>query len=556
MNETATSAHLDARQLEAVHTLRGPVVIHAGAGAGKTRTITHRIAHGVNTGTYAPQRVMAVTFTRKAAYELQNRLHALGVAGAQTRTFHSAALAQLGYFWPRVVGGNSPEIIHSKVSVLSQVAAEMQLSLRHEVLGDLAGEVEWRKASMLNIDEYAHHIERRGLIGGLTAEQMLEFQEKYEHIKQVRKHIDFEDVLILMTGMLEQEPFVAHEVRERYRFFTVDEYQDISPLQHALLRTWLGERNDVCAVGDPSQTIYSFAGASSGYLLGFTDEFPQAKKIELETNYRSQQQIVHVANTLMRGEPGALHLHAHRQSSEYIPNFAWFQHPKAEAEAVAEAIQLRIKQGVPPHSIAVLYRSHGTAVDIEHALAERGVHTQTQGDVRFFDRAEVKRAVMEIRAQAVSHDERPVFQVVSDVLRAQGWTSAPPQRGGAERERWETLNALLRLLDEQPQDTTLREFSAELLRRSKAHHEPRLSAVTLSTVHAAKGLEWPHVWLIGAVEGGFPISYAQTPQQIAEERRLFYVAVTRAQDELRISGSGLRATPSRFIELSGLSVSS
>lgn len=546
-------ATLDEDQQRAVYALRGPVVIHAGAGAGKTRTITHRIAHGVNTGTYAPGNVMAVTFTRKAALELQQRLHELGVQGAQTRTFHSAAMAQLGYFWPRVVGGQSPKIIDSKVRALGQVAASDQLRLRGETLKDLAAEVEWRKASMLTVEAYSGVVEERGAIGELSPERVLWFHERYEALKDERRQIDFEDALILMTGMLEQEPHVALEVRQQYRFFTVDEYQDISPLQHALMRAWLGDRSDLCVVGDPSQTIYSFAGASSRYLLDFEREFPTATVLNLSQNYRSTPEIVTAANTLMRGQSGALQLVAARTKTGVAPVCEWFGAEREEAEAVAAGIRARIDAGTPASHIAVLYRAHGYAVHLEEALAGQGVHARSLGAERFFDRADVKRAVMEIRAQAVARDTRPVFQVVSDVLRTQGWTSEPPSRGDGARERWEILNALLKLVDELPEGTTLDAFSEELLRRSKAHHEPEVNAVTLSTVHAAKGLEWPIVWLIGAAEGVFPMSYATDETTVDEERRLFYVAVTRARDELWVSGAGGgKRVVSRFVSEAGI----
>ncbi|WP_217131876.1 ATP-dependent helicase [Leucobacter chinensis] len=549
----AEEAKLDADQQRAVYALRGPVVIHAGAGAGKTRTITHRIAHGVHTGTYAPSNVMAVTFTRKAALELQQRLHELGVQGVQTRTFHSAAMSQLGYFWPRVVGGQSPNIIDGKARLIGQIAASEGMRLRGETMKDLAAEIEWRKSSMLNLERYGEIVGDRGGIGELPPERVLWFHERYEALKDDRRQIDFEDALILMTGMLEQEPNVALEVRQQYRFFTVDEYQDISPLQHALMHAWLGERTDLCVVGDASQTIYSFAGATSKYLLGFESEFPGATKLQLEQNYRSTAPIVTAANTLMHGQPGALRLVAARTDDGPAPSFEWFGSEKDEAEAVAQAIRERVASGTPASDIAVLYRSHGYSVHLEEALARNEVHARSLGAQRFFDRADVKRAVMEIRAQAVAKDTRPVFQVVSDVLRTQGWTSAPPARGEGGRERWEVLNALLKLVDELPEGTSLGAFSEELLRRSKAHHEPSVNAVTLSTVHAAKGLEWPVVWLAGAAEGVFPISYAKDERTLEEERRLFYVATTRARDALYVSGAGGgKRTPSRFIELAGI----
>lgn len=548
---------LDEEQLQAVNALRGPVVIRAGAGAGKTRTITHRIAHGVRTGTYNPQRVLAVTFTRKAAHELQQRLHSLGAEGVRARTFHSAALAQLSYFWPRIVGGEAPKLIGAKASLLGQIVGHHGFRLSRESLKDLAADIEWRKVSMIRIEEYERVLEQRGVIAGLTSEQLLTLHADYERLNHERKQIDFEDVLTLMTGMLEQEPRVAAEFHETYRFFTVDEYQDISPLQHALLRAWLGERNDLCVVGDASQTIYSFAGASSAYLHRFSEEFQGATEIELNKNYRSRPEIVGIANHLMHGRAGALQLTPMRERGGQQPCFEWFSSEVEEARAVATAIHERITRGAHPSDIAVLYRSHGYALHLEEALTAVDVHSRIHGAERFFDRADVKRAVMEIRAQAAAQDDRPVFQVVSDVLRGLGWKTVPPARGEGEREKWEVLSALLRLVDEMPSETTVQEFSAELIRRSNAHHEPTLSAVTLSTIHAAKGLEWPLVWITGVAEGVLPISYAKDQVSVDEERRLTYVAITRAKDELRLSGAGSAGRrPSRFLQEAGIAVRS
>lgn len=307
---------LDPEQRQVAQHLRGPVAVLAGAGTGKTRTLTHRIAHGVRVGAYAPERVLAVTFTRKAAGEMQTRLRQLGAAGVKAQTFHGAALAQLGYFWPQIVGGNAPQVLGGKIPVVSQAVESLGRRLPGETLRDIAAEIEWRKVSMLGIPSYAKLLssetQPRSVPSGVTAEELIEIHERYAAILSERRQIDFEDVLILTTGMLESEPRAAMQVRERYRFFTVDEYQDVSPLQHALLKVWLGERDDLCVVGDASQTIYSFAGASSSYLLRFATEHPGAREFRLERNYRSHEQIVVAANKLMRDRPGALTLQAQR----------------------------------------------------------------------------------------------------------------------------------------------------------------------------------------------------------------------------------------------------
>lgn len=550
---------LDPEQREIAETLRGPLAVLAGAGTGKTRAITHRIAHGVRSGVYAADRVLAVTFTRKAAGELQGRLRRLGADGVRAQTFHGAALAQLGHFWPQIVGGPAPQVLPGKVSAISQASEALGLRLGAEAMRDAASEIEWRKTAMLSIDGYAARLGERPIPTGLNADQLVELHRGYAKILEERRQIDFEDVLVLMAGMLETEPSVAMQVRERYRFFTVDEYQDVSPLQHALLRLWLGNRDDLCVVGDASQTIYSFAGASSSYLLRFGVEFPTAREIRLERNYRSTEPVVRAANRLMRDRPGALTLRASRDAPGAAgPGFEWFASEHDEAEAVAGSIAEAIRTGTPASEIAVLYRTNAQSARFEEALGRRGIAVRVHGAQRFFDRADVRQAVMLIRGEAKVADSRPLFQIVSDALRASGWTAKPPE-GAAGREKWQALGALLGLVDEMPPGTGIREFSDELLARQRAQHEPTLEAVTLSAIHAAKGLEWSLVHVAGLSEGLLPIAHAisaQDPEALAEERRLCYVAFTRARDVLRISGveGGARSprAPSRFLTEAGL----
>lgn len=550
---------LDPEQREIAESLRGPVSVLAGAGTGKTRAITHRIAYGVRSGVYAADRALAVTFTRKAAGELQGRLRTLGADGVRAMTFHGAALAQLGHFWPQVVGGKAPQLLPGKFTVLSQAAEGLGIRAGQETLRDVASEIEWRKVSMLSMEGYADLLDSRPLPQGVSAEQMVALQTRYTELLEERRQIDFEDVLMLVTGMLETEPRVALQVRERYRFFTVDEYQDVSPLQHALLSAWLGNRDDLCVVGDASQTIYSFAGATSRYLLRFGHEFPGAREIRLERNYRSLEPIVRVSNRLMRDRPGALRLQSERPeprgSTVPEPSFEWFANEQDEAEAVAASIAASIASGTPAAEIAVLYRTNAQSARFEEALRTRGIGTRVHGAQRFFDRADVKQAIMLIRGEAKTGDPRPLFQVVSDALRAGGWTADPPE-GAAQREKWEALSALLALVDEMPKGTGIREFSEELLARQRTQFEPVLDAATLSAIHAAKGLEWTLVHLVGVSEGVLPIAHADDEEAIDEERRLAYVAFTRARDVLRISGveGGARSSraPSRFLAEAGI----
>lgn len=546
---------LDPDQREIAEALRGPVAVRAGAGTGKTRAITHRIAYGVRTGVYDPARVLAVSFTRKAAGELQGRLRGLGVDGVSAQTFHGAALGQLSHFWPQFVGGDAPKLLPGKVAVLSQAVESLGLRFSGETLRDLAAEIEWRKVSMLTLDAYADMIDTRPALEGIDADKLVAIHQGYTKVLEERRQIDFEDVLVLLSGMLEVEPRAALQVRERYRFFTVDEFQDVSPLQHHLLKLWLGARDDVCVVGDASQTIYSFAGASSAFLLRFGTEYPNTREFRLERNYRSTPQIVHTANRIMRDKPGALQLSPMRDESKSAPRFEWFATEQDEARAVAGAISAAIARGVAASEIAVLYRTNAQSARVEEALAAHGIPARVHGAQRFYDRADVKRAIMLIRGQAKVGDDRPLFQIISDMLRAVGWTAKPPE-GAAAREHWEALNSILTLADEAPEGTTIVQFSEELIARQKAQHEPKMEAVTLSAVHAAKGLEWTLVHVIGLSEGIFPISHAVSEHEIEEERRLAYVAVTRARDDLLLSGfesaARMARRPSRFIADAGI----
>lgn len=547
---------LDERQREAAAALRGPVCVLAGAGTGKTRVITHRIAHGVDTGAYSPGRVMAVTFTTKAAGEMRGRLRTLGIEGVSARTFHSAALAQLNYFWPTVAGDSAPAIVDNKVRLLAQAADGLGMAPDTATLRDVAAEIEWRKVTMRTLAEYA--AARPGGVGRLDVERVVDLQRAYERLKDERRRLDFEDVLLACAGMLEAEARVAHAVREQYRHFTVDEYQDVSPLQHRLLQLWLGDRRDLCVVGDASQTVYSFAGADASFLLGFEREYPDALVVRLESNYRSAAPILATANQLMRGRPGALVLspaavEAAEGAAGMAPVLTLFDDDLEEAAGVARAIAAQVAAGTDPSRIAVLYRSHAQSAELVRALADEHIAATPLGGRRFFDLPEVRQALLELRGATVAPVAVDFVDTVRDILRSRGLTDEAPPAGGALRDAWEARAALLRLAQEAPDGTTLRGFTDDLLARAKDQDAPAMRTVTLATLHAAKGLEWDHVHLIGLAEGLLPISYATTFEQVDEERRLAYVGITRAARTLSLSWSrggraGRERTASRFLQ--------
>lgn len=544
MSEGALAA-LDDEQRVAASLLRGPVCVLAGAGTGKTRVITHRIAHGVDTGAYSPGRVMAVTFTAKAAGEMRGRLRALGVEGVAARTFHATALAQLNFFWPQLANDTAPSIVDKKVRVLGQAADLLRLHLDAATLRDVASRIEWRKVAMRTIDQDAA-AHPTGL-GGLDAGALADLMRAYEKVKDERRQLDFEDVLLACAGMLESEPRVAAAVHEQYRHLTVDEFQDVSPVQHRLLELWLGDRHDICVVGDPSQTIYSFAGADPRYLLDFADRHEDAQVVRLERNYRSDPGILTVANALMHGRPGALTLSSatapDATSGGVAPVATAYPDDAAEADGVAGTVAAQIAAGVSPDDIAVLYRANAQSAPLLAALAARGIAASVLGGRRFFDLPEVRQAVMALRGASVAPVETTFLAAVRDVLRSLGLSDDPPPAGGALRDAWEARAAVLRLAEEAPEGTTLRGFTDELMARGRDQHEPALRTVTLATLHAAKGLEWDHVHLVGLSEGLLPISYASTPAEIDEERRLAYVGITRAGRTLSLSWSEQVGSP-------------
>ena len=545
-------AGLDPKQQVAAQALVGPTCILAGAGTGKTRTVTHRIAYGIATGHFAANRVLALTYTNRAAGELRSRLRSLGVGAVSVRTFHAAALAQLEYFWPQLVGVPAPSILDSKAKMIGQAAKSLSINLDNAALRDMASEIEWRKYSMLSMDEYSELADSRPKVGGLSFQKNVEIQKIYEADKIRAQKLDWEDVLVLTLGLLKAEPRALAHVQSQYRFFTVDEYQDISPLQHALLDQWLGEHAELCVVGDPNQTIYSFTGASSEFLRDFADRFPGANVVDLTTNYRSTQQIVSFANRLTSDAQLGASLDAAGPFGE-TPKITKYDSAQAEAKAVATVISEAIQSGVSKSEIAVLYRINNQSEVFERALDDLGINYQLRGGERFFGRPEIKSAVQLIRAEALSPVSKPLHQAVSDIVRSLGWQATKPTEVGVVASKWEALNSLLSMLDELPEGAGIKDFALELSDRAHSQHEPTTEAVTLSTIHAAKGLEWPLVFIVGVNEGYLPISYAKSPSAIQEEKRLLYVGITRAMRELRLSYASFDASrersPSRFISL-------
>jgi DNA helicase-2/ATP-dependent DNA helicase PcrA len=593
-------AALDPEQREVARATRGPVCVLAGAGTGKTRAVAHRIAYAVWTGAVDPGHVLAVTFTSRAAGELRGRLRQLGAADiglerVQARTFHAAALRQLNHFWPRTVGGRPPAVLDSKISLLSEAARRLKLKFGVPELRDIASEIEWSKVTQVRPDEYPAAAAKAGRLAPLGPEKMARMYAGYEELRRERHLVDFESVLELTAAIIAEHRAAAAAVRDRYRYFVVDEYQDVNPLQKLLLESWAGERDDICVVGDPRQTIYSFTGATPAYLTGFTAEFPAATVVRLVRNYRSTPQVVALANQLT-GAGGARPLAAQlragqlraagpaaagpggpplvaQQPAGEAPEFAEYGDEQAEALSVAARAAALVSGGVPPRQIAVLVRTNAQTPLFEQALADAGIPCQVRGAERFFDRAEVRQAVGLLRAAVKSarSDPEPPDELagptgstaaasaeVRHILAGLGLTRVAPPGRGAARDRWESLEALAQLAQDffaaDPQ-ASLTGFVAELSHRAAIEHAPAMEGVTLASLHAAKGLEWDVVFLPGLSDGNLPIVHAQTDEAVEEERRLLYVGVTRARQRIYLSWSLARSAggrrskkPSRFLD--------
>lgn len=544
-------AALDDDQRSVALATRGPVCVIAGAGTGKTRAITHRIAYAAAIGTIDPQKVLALTFTARAAGEMRARLRTLGVPTVAARTVHSAALKQLLFFWPTVFGGRTPDLITSKGSFITEAIRRADLTTEisthnRELMRDIASEIEWAKVSQVAPEDFIDEISKRLIKPRVNAEQLVQLYTAYESIKKQELAIDFEDVLLLTAAMLEEERDVRERVQDQYRYFTVDEYQDISPVQQRLINAWLGTRNDICVVGDPAQTIYSFAGATPVFLNTFTQRFPDAQVIRLSTGYRSTPEITFAANSILRaGTMGQELMAVNSHGSK--PSVQGFKDEQSEIAGILGEITTLLTQGIQPQEIAVLARTNAQLSAVERAMNKEGIPYQVRNTERFFDRTDVREFLKQVRQASVIPAEDSDW---IDELRS----IAQPFLTGESIDGIAALLHLGRELNEDPgfAPKTLRGYLREVEDRVQQNNPPTMPVVTLATLHAAKGLEWERVYLIGASEGILPLTNAGTTLTdavIAEERRLFYVGMTRAKADLHIT---YRAAPSRFLAESTL----
>lgn len=534
-------AELDPDQLAVVTAISGPVCVIAGAGTGKTRVITNRIAYAINAGVTDPTKVLALTFTAKAAGEMRARLRVLGISNAAARTFHSAALKQLLYFWPYAFGGQFPSLLTTKSGFISQAITRAEVAIPSQVnaLREIASEIEWAKVLEISPEDYQERaIESSRLVKlpnsktqGENLSMIAQVYEAYESLKKQERTLDFEDVLLLTVGMLEEDRGVRERVRDQYRYFTVDEYQDVSPLQQRLLNLWLGNREELCVVGDAAQTIYSFAGATSNFLLNFQNRFPNAQVFRLSRGYRSTPEIINSANRILRqanlvSDHGIELQSANEHGDKPMVN--GFNTSADEISYVVGEVAKEIAKGTDSSEIAILARTNAQLDQVKSALNNLKIASQIKSGERFFDRVDVRDAMRVIRSASVLPSE--IGDWYTDLV------SVLRPFGDADY-----VTAFLRLAKSIQENggTNMRAFLREIEDRAEQNNPPTLPGITLATLHAAKGLEWNHLFLIGVSDGVLPMG-----NDLNEERRLFYVGVTRAKQRIQITYAG---KPSVFL---------
>ena len=501
-SERRRARGLDEQQLEAVTTLRGPVVVLAGAGTGKTRVITHRIAHGVDTGAYSPGRVMAVTFTAKAAGEMRGRLRALGVEGVAARTFHAAALAQLNYFWPTLAGDTVPGIVDNKVRLLAHAADGMGIEPDVATLRDVASGIEWRKVTMRSIDEYAAaRPERRSAGSRSTGSPTCSARTRSSRTSAGSS---------TSRTCCSRAPACSRPSRTSRAPCTSSTGTSPSTSSRTSRRCSIACSSCGSATGATSASSATRARRSTrspaptrASCSTSRARHEDARVVRLQTNYRSDAAILAVANELMRDRPGALHLVAaartadgrraddrrrSRRSTTTTPRRA--ASPRGSPQQIAA--------GIDPRRIAMLYRAHAQSAELVAALADAGIAATVLGGRGSSTCPRCARPSWRCAARRSRRIESGFVDTVRDVLRSLGLTDEPPQAGGALRDAWEARAAILRLAEEAPAGHDAARVHRRAARRGRRpSDEPAMRTVTLATLHAAKGLEWDHVHLVG-----------------------------------------------------------
>ena len=515
---------LNQEQTTAVQAVRGPVCILAGAGSGKTTTITRRIANQIATGAFDVNSILALTFTDRAAGEMRARLEVLGIPNVRARTFHSAALAQLRHFSQEPLG----QILPSKVMPLRQIANTLPPPYKFRPAADLATEIEWAKNRRVTPDRYAASLGSHE--PPIPVDLMTKVFKRYEDGKRERNMIDFEDLLELTIQLFQSEGWVTEEFAARYGAFTVDEYQDVNLLQETLLREWVGERDDLCVVGDDYQSIYGFTGATPDYLLEMPQRYTGTKVIRLETNYRSTPEVLEVANRLVPNLGGAEKVLVAARDSGPEPSLRQFSTPAGELSALIEKVKDLHGQGLAYEEMAILYRVNFRSEDYEEVLAAEAIPYQV-ADGAFLSRATGRQMLAALKRSRTSDVAAEVRKIA---VRA-GYISEPPDDlGDQEITRQNDLARFIKLAEEFDDGTkTAADFVTDIEKRFAGGGQGR--GVNLLTLHRAKGLEFEAVFMPRVEEHELPFRRSRTHEAIAEERRLFYVGLTRAKTHLAVS---------------------
>jgi DNA helicase-2/ATP-dependent DNA helicase PcrA len=539
---------LNPSQREAVTTTSGPLAIIAGAGSGKTRVISRRAAYAIEIGVIPADQILLVTFTDKAAGEMVDRMAAMGHRGVLARTFHAAALAQLRHFWPsRHDGGPLPAILDSKLRLIVPLVGRLPGGYRFTPGKDLADTIEWAKVRRIRPQRW---VADGGDRAPIPADLFARLYRDYERAKAEAGLLDFEDMLVETVELLERDLEAATLVRSRKRWFSVDEYQDTNPLSERLLELWLGESRDLAVVGDPDQTIYTFTGATPDFLLGFAERHPGAPVVTLAQNYRSSPQILEFANRVVAGggesTRGALRA-THPDGPP--PSVGRYADPDAELAGVVTWIRAVAAAGVALTETAVLVRVNAQLPAIEDALTRAGIGFTVRGQ-RFFDRREIREALALLRRVRLTEVGGALAAAFERLLvERMGLDDVAADAGHEGRERAASLELLLGIVEDlaaADSVLTIDAVLAELDRRKGAEAAASSDGVNLLTYHRAKGLEWDAVYLPALDEGLLPIRQAKEADEVAEERRLLYVGITRARRFLALSSSSRR--PSRFLE--------
>jgi DNA helicase-2/ATP-dependent DNA helicase PcrA len=540
-------AGLNEAQREAATATTGPVAILAGAGTGKTRVISHRVAYAIATGVVPPSKLLLVTFTEKAAAEMVERVARMGLTGASqvaARTFHAAALAQLRYYWPlRHDGEPLPDVLSDKWRIVAPLARRLPGGYKFTPTKDLIDEIEWAKSRRLKPDQYEAGI--NGRTPPVPVDLFTDLYRNYERAKTRQRVIDFDDMLTFTVELLENDEDAARQVRGRYSWFSVDEYQDTSPLQQRLLELWLGDRRDLCVVGDEDQTIYTFAGATPTFLTGFSERYPDARVIPLLENYRSTPQVLELANRLIASTGRSKRLEATRPVGPAV-SIRSFPTGEAELDEIVRQVRRLVADGVKPAEIAVLVRLNAQIPEIEAAFTRAGIGYRVRGQ-RFFDRRDVRGAIEELRRVKPDSTGLAMVEQIQAVWSTRlGFDPAAQPDGAEARERQAALATLLGIISDHVQAVPAAgrdQIVAALADRAEAERSSAGDGVELSTLHRAKGLEWDAVFLPSLEEGLLPVSQARDDEDaLAEERRLLYVGITRARVHLALSWAMQRAS--------------